>query len=304
MGVISKFAMHAVILLANYFFLVSGVPDQFLEKRILDKNSSESVSDGERIVGGTDADSGEFPHQVALYSNGRFFCGGSLINADKVLTAAHCCYGNNPNDLVVRVGQHRLNFWDSYQKDIKVGKIIIHEAFDVDTLENDICILHMDEKADNSSYAVGFIDIPLKNKEYKPGTLCTVTGWGTTSENGLLSNILQKVQVPLISDEACQQDYGSLKISSSMMCAGFEAGGKDSCQGDSGGPLMCGDDLDGIVSWGIGCAEPGTPGVYTQTSYFVDWINEHSGSNHFGCSLPTIFVTAFTFIFQFYKRVL
>merc|ERR1712243_316649 len=63
------------------------------------------------------------------------------------------------------------------------------------------------------------------------------------------------------------------QITDSMICAGLDQGGKDSCQGDSGGPFMCGNQLSGVVSWGYGCAEAGYPGVYTQTSYFIDWIN-------------------------------
>ena len=58
-----------------------------------------------------------------------------------------------------------------------------------------------------------------------------------------------------------------------MICAGEE--GKDSCQGDSGGPMTCSGSERlhcGIVSWGRGCALAGYPGVYAETSAFVDWI--------------------------------
>merc|ERR1712133_55125 len=96
-----------------------------------------------------------------------------------------------------------------------------------------------------------------------------------TSEGGNLARQLMKVDVPVVSDDDCRDAYGQNDIADSMICAGLDAGGKDSCQGDSGGPFMCGFGLDGIVSWGYGCAQPGFPGVYTQTSYFVSWINSH-----------------------------
>ncbi|MPC10278.1 Serine proteinase stubble [Portunus trituberculatus] len=100
-----------------------------------------------------------------------------------------------------------------------------------------------------------------------------VTGWGDTEEGGESSDVLMKVVVPIITDEKCRDDYRAIgysgPITDNMMCAGYPAGGKDACQGDSGGPFIClGDDkryyLAGVVSWGIGCAQPGVPGVYTE----------------------------------------
>ena len=85
-----------------------------------------------------------------------------------------------------------------------------------------------------------------------------------------------QVTVPVVSDDHCRDSYGQSDITDSMICAGLDQGGKDSCQGDSGGPFMCGNQLSGIVSWGYGCAEAGYPGVYTQTSYFIDWINANA----------------------------
>jgi len=92
---------------------------------------------------------------------------------------------------------------------------------------------------------------------------------------GSLSDVLMKVTVPVVSDEDCRKAYGHDDILDTMLCAGLEQGGRDACTGDSGGPLMCGSQLSGVVSWGHYCAEAGYPGIYTQTSYFINWIDSH-----------------------------
>ena len=177
--------------------------------------------------------------------------------------------------LAVRVGSYNLYEEDPGQVDIAVSRVVTHDDYDAWTITNDICLLHLEEEADLSNPNIGTIPLPPADQDIPEGTMCTVSGWGTTSEGGSLARVLMKVEVPVVSDEDCRDAYGQSDITDSMICAGLPEGGKDACQGDSGGPFTCGLYLDGIASWGYGCAEPGFPGVYTQTSYFVDWINGH-----------------------------
>lgn len=114
-----------------------------------------------------------------------------------------------------------------------------------------------------------------------------IAGWGHQQENGRLSNILQQVQLPIISNAVCKEKYEKLgrvkddiQFSDIVLCAGFTVGGKDSCQGDSGGPMMLPESKNGkfpfyqvgVVSWGLGCARPNVPGVYTNVRHYMDWI--------------------------------
>ena len=118
------------------------------------------------------------------------------------------------------------------------------------------------------------------------GKACFVSGYGVTADGGL-ADILQEVSVNVMSQEYCiahaNPDAQDI-IEGREFCAGIPDengnglidGGKDFCQGDSGGPLTCVVDgqpvLTGIVSWGIGCAEEGHPGVYVDVAHYVDWI--------------------------------
>ena len=176
---------------------------------------------------------------------------------------------------MVRVGEHHLDEDDPDQHDIPVKTIILHDDYDPYSLHSDICILELDGVADTSSPFIGTIDLPSAGEEYPVGEECVVCGWGTTSEDGDHPTVLMKVTIPIVSDDTCRAAYGEDEIVSSQLCAGLDEGGKDSCVGDDGGPLLCGSQLSGVVSWGYGCARPALPGIYTQTSYYVPWINSH-----------------------------
>ena len=95
--------------------------------------------------------------------------------------------------LGVRVGSHNLYEEDPDQADIAVAKVLNHEEYDSWTISNDICMLHLDGAADLSSSVIDTISIPSSGQEYPSGHMCTVSGWGTTSEGGSLARVLMKV---------------------------------------------------------------------------------------------------------------
>merc|ERR1739838_1041609 len=238
-----------------------------------------------RIVGGEEASDGEFPWQVSLRSIGALgathFCGGSIINENWILTAAHCCAGQIPATMHVVAGGIKLNNFENEEENRNLDAIIGHPDYSAATISNDACLLKMKEPFEWTEF-IQPIALPAPMQDTAGGSMATVTGWGTTSEGGLgLPNVLHKVTLPVVSDEDCNAAYGAAgyAVEDSMICAGLAEGGKDSCQGDSGGPFFSNEspetrELLGVVSWGIGCGRAGYPGVYTEVSYFVEWITE------------------------------
>ena len=156
----------------------------------------------------------------------------------------------------------------------QVSKIIIHEAYNSYKITNDIALLKLSSRLRMNSY-VQPVNLPGNQQQTAAGTNCVVSGWGSLSEGGSAPAILQKVNLPAMTDDECRYYYGQSQILDSNLCCGYPNGGKDSCQGDSGGPLYCNGYQAGVVSWGIGCARPGYPGVYTEVSHFIPWINSH-----------------------------
>ncbi|MFI9384752.1 S1 family peptidase [Kutzneria sp. NPDC052558] len=217
-----------------------------------------------RIVGGERASIVEYPWTVYLTdATGFQFCGGTVVAATKVLTAAHCMADQRADNLRVVIGRE--------DKQTTAGRSVT--ATSVWTSPN-----YRGDPTGGSDYAVITLSrsvnvppLPLARDGslYQPNAVATVLGWGRTSESGQVSQYLMKASVPLASDADCAKSYSEYRATA-MVCAGYPQGGVDSCQGDSGGPLEMSGELVGITSFGEGCARAGYYGVYTRVASYYD----------------------------------
>ena len=262
-----------------------------------------------RIVGGEATSQREWPWQIALFlrAGGREFytCGGSLIAPNWVLSAAHCFQAEtskNPDDWTVASNVGKLSYvgLPAGATTRKVKRLVVNERYDTNTHENDVALLELAQPLQGSTIAPQMVP----DRALETNRPATVTGWGLTrwlvpqkDQQGKVTGFvdgstnqpidlakaqspdLHKVAIPLVDVTQCAAAYGAqgTTIDQRNLCAGMPEGGKDSCQGDSGGPLMTQTAAGewrqiGVVSFGIGCAIKGKPGVYTRVSAFSDWI--------------------------------
>ncbi|KAH6872343.1 hypothetical protein J4E91_009126 [Alternaria rosae] len=225
------------------------------------------------IVGGTAAASGDFPFIVSLQKNGQHLCGGSLLDATTVVTAAHCSVSSvigSVSTLKIRAGSLQKASGGTL---VGVSSVTVHPNYRSSGQDWDVAIWKLSTSVPASG-SIGYARLPAAGSDPAAGSNAVVAGWGALTEGGSSPAALQKVTVPIVSRASCRSSYGTSAITTNMICAGFPQGGKDSCQGDSGGPIVdSSKTLIGLVSFGNGCAQEGFPGVYARTSALLSFIN-------------------------------
>ncbi|XP_032671110.1 uncharacterized protein LOC116844093 [Odontomachus brunneus] len=219
----------------------------------------------EPIVGGNLASPGQFPYQISLRQGGSHTCGGTIIDARTIVTAAHCIPAQSQwRTMTVATGTNSARGGQIHQ----IKCIQVHPGFSMSHLRDDIAVITLTQPIAFSNIQSS---IPLASRNYADGqTTAIVSGWGKTSVNSGVSPTLQWLQVRLLSPSECQRAHSSTTVK--QICT-FNSRGRGACQGDSGGPLVCNGQLVGVVSWGIPCAL-GQPDVFTHVVYYADWVRQ------------------------------
>ncbi|XP_043937309.1 chymotrypsinogen A-like [Protopterus annectens] len=231
-----------------------------------------------RIVNGEEAVSGSWPWQVSLQDwTGWHFCGGSLINEQWVVTAAHCSVTTSHR--VVLAEHDRCSSAEAIQT-MSISRVFRHPNYNSYTINNDITLLKLSSKVSFNN-RISPVCLPASSDNFPGGMLCVTSGWGLTNPSA--SNTpcqLQQTALPLLTNTQCKTYWGT-NITDLMICAG--GAGATSCMGDSGGPLVCQQGsawyLVGIVSWGSSSCSRTTPAVYARVTALRSWIDQTIAAN-------------------------
>ncbi|XP_030760678.1 venom serine protease 34-like, partial [Sitophilus oryzae] len=234
-----------------------------------------------RITGGQETGINQFPFMAGVIYKNDFFCGCTIIANRYLLTAGHCIYQTNPDDLLILVGDHDL----STGRDTNASKLYhvsayeIHPWFNMTSWRNDIGIIQTSTVI-KFGPAIRPVCLPFKHTYYDfAGQTGTILGWGLLKFSGVPSNTLQRADLTILSTRQCNF-FDQPPTSYNELCT-YEKE-KDSCQHDSGGPVIWYDTsteryvLVGIISHGKPCPS-NTPGLNTRVTEYLQWIIDRTG---------------------------
>ncbi|XP_044873115.1 serine protease 27-like [Mauremys mutica] len=262
-----------------------------------------------RIIGGQDAQEGRWPWQVSVQKYDKkheydHICGGSLISAQWVVSAAHCFDFSTPVSAYrMNLGEHQLSNPSPTRISSPVRRIVRHPDYNENTGVADVALVQLTEPVAFTD-TIRPVSLPGPSTQSPAGEQCWVTGWGPIGwgcgDTLPPPRTLQELRVPLVDSSTCRERFGEQShwIQDDMLCAGARGDPNGPCKlryfGDSGGPLVCPRNgnfiLAGLVSWGIKCTQstPVPPGVYVRVPVYVNWIQNVTGGAGLSIVSPAV----------------
>jgi len=226
------------------------------------------------VVGGSNANIANYPHQISLRVTNSHSCGASLVSGTKAVTAAHCGGGalttystltGTTDRTVTTCATCALRTLTGFTR---------HAGFinnGAQGYPNDIATLNFANVPTNAN--TGYITMAAASAGNYAGNSCTITGWGRTSATSALPVTLQQGTMTVLTNAACTTAWSAAQINNGHICV--QAATVSACSGDSGGPLVCGGVLVGATSWGQAQCNPSFPSVYSRISFFRGWIDSN-----------------------------
>ncbi|NXU91755.1 PRS57 protease, partial [Xiphorhynchus elegans] len=228
---------------------------------------------GSWIIGGKAAVPHSRPFIASIQKDEQHICGGFLVWPKWVMTAAHCLIPRRNPSMRVVLGAHRLEEPEASQQVFSVVESIAHPLYSPLAVDNDIRLLRLNRSATLNKY-VKRIRLPSPHVDLRPGTVCSVVGWGDISNYGDQPSELMETNTTIVKRSLCRTLWKG-KVSANMLCgASRNATLQGVCAGDSGGPLIFKDKVYGIVSFsGQRCGDRRFPDIYTKISNYIDWVH-------------------------------
>jgi len=232
------------------------------------------------VIDGDNARENAWPWQILMLKNYYPSCGGTIIADQWVVTAAHCVDGRqSTDDYRIRVSELDTQVRKSYEINYEVEKIIKHEKWNTNNLQNDIALIKLKTPI---TFNQRVLPACLPSQEAPIGTECYITGWGKINHPGQMHSKLQQAKLPVVSNGVCERknyQYTGIKITKGMICGGYDHynAKKSGCHGDSGGPYVCkiggSWEIHGAVSHGSGdCDARKTYTVFSRIHEYKSWI--------------------------------